>query len=220
MNIHKEGYLPISIIVIVVLVILIAVNLIFPYQTLIHLALYLIAAIFIYLVIRFFRVPFRRVSYKDPGQIISAADGKIVAIEEVEEKEYFKDKRIQVSIFMSPLDVHVNWVPVSGIVKYNKHHPGKHYPAYNPKSSMLNEMTTTVIEDENGNEILVRQIAGIMARRIVCNATEGKMLKKGDHLGIIKFGSRVDIFLPIDSDVKVKIGQQLMAAVDLIANLK
>ncbi len=220
MNIHKEGYLPVSIIIIVVLMILFAVNLIFPFQTLIHLILYLIASVFIYFVIRFFRVPFRRVSYNDPGQIISAADGKVVAIEEVIEDEYFNDKRKQVSIFMSPLDVHVNWYPVSGMVKYHKHHPGKHYPAYNPKSSMLNEMTTTVIEDKSGNEVMIRQIAGIMARRIVCNASEGEMVRKGDIMGIIKFGSRVDLLLPPDCDLKARIGQPAMAVVDLIAKLK
>jgi len=220
MNIHKEGYKPIGFIVIVVLLILFAVNMIFPDQTIIHLLLYVIAAIFILLVIRFFRVPFRRVSYQEEDKIISSCDGKVVAIEEVYEKEYFNGKRKQLSIFMSPLNVHVNWFPVSGKIKYSKHHPGKHYPAYYPKASMLNEMHITVVEDDNGNEIMIRQIAGIMARRIVCTATEDIKVRKGEIMGIIKFGSRVDLLLPPESEVKVKMDQKIMAVVDLIAEIK
>ena len=217
MNIHKEGYKPIGFIVIVVLLILFAVNLIFPDQSIIHLLLYICAAIFLSLVIRFFRAPSRRASFQEEDKIISSCDGKVVAIEEVFEKEYFNAKRKLVSIFMSPLNVHVNWYPVSGKVKYAQHHPGKHYPAYNPKASMLNEMFTTVVEDENGNEIMIRQIAGIMARRIVCTATKDKKVIKGEIMGIIKFGSRVDLLFPPESEVKVKMDQKIMAVVDLIA---
>lgn len=158
---------------------------------------YLILAfciVMLYLVIQFFRVPRRNFS-KNDRHVISPADGKLVVIERIIENEYFKDERIQLSVFMSPLNVHVNWYPVSGKVVYVKYHPGKYLVAWDPKSSTENERTTVVID--NGNEkIMVRQIAGAVARRIVCYSKEGDVVEQGHELGFIKFGSRVDIILP------------------------
>ena len=141
------------------------------------------------------------------------ADGKIVAIEEVEEGEYFKDRRLQVSIFMSPANVHVNRHPISGIVKYIKYHPGQYLVAWHPKSSEKNEHNSVVIEDE-GVEILIRQIAGALARRIVSYIDEGDEVTQGNELGFIKFGSRVDLFLPIDANIEVVMQQKVNSIID------
>jgi phosphatidylserine decarboxylase len=150
--------------------------------------------VMLYLVIQFFRVPKRKFS-KNDKIVISPADGKLVVIERITENEYFKDERIQLSVFMSPLNVHVNWYPISGKIVYVKYHPGKYLVAWDPKSSTENERTTVVID--SGNEkIMVRQIAGAVARRIVCYSKEGDAVEQGSELGFIKFGSRVDIILP------------------------
>lgn len=164
----------------------------------------------------FFRQPSRPVT-PDENLILAPADGKIVAIEEVFEPEYFKDKRLQVSIFMSPLNVHVNRYPVSGNVKYMKYHKGTYLVAWHPKSSELNERTTVVIENHQG-EILLRQIAGALARRIVYYPNEGDKVIQGRDLGFIKFGSRVDLFLPVDAfDLQISLNQKVLGNQTVIA---
>jgi len=169
-----------------------------------------------FLVLYFFRMPKRKFTEND-NQLISPCDGKIVIIEEVEEPEYFQGKRLQVSVFMSPLNVHVNRYPTSGKVKFYKYHPGKYLVAWNPKSSTLNERTTTVLEHANGKEVLVRQIAGLLARRIVCYSKEGENVKQNEELGFIKFGSRVDLFLPLDTKILVKHDQVVKGGITALA---
>ncbi len=168
-------------------------------------------------VVWFFRVPLRIVE-GDDGVLLSPCDGKVVVIEEVEEKEYFKDRRVQVSIFMSPLNVHINFNPVSGTVTYRKYHPGKYLVAWHPKSSTENERSTVVIREDQGREVLVRQIAGAMARRIRTYPEPGDAVVQGTELGFIKFGSRVDLFLPRDAQIRVKIGEVVKGAVTVIAD--
>jgi len=166
----------------------------------------------------FFRLPTRRIE-PDPGLIYAPADGRVVVIEETEEKEYFMDVRLQISIFMSPFNVHSNRYPVSGKIKYVGYHPGNYMVAWHPKSSELNERSTIVIETESGTEVLIRQIAGAVARRIVTYAKENDSVKQGDELGFIKFGSRVDIFLPVGTEVEVPILQQVRANKSILAKI-
>jgi phosphatidylserine decarboxylase len=166
----------------------------------------------------FFRLPEREL-VANPGLIFAPADGKVVVIEETFEKEYFKDNRLQISIFMSPFNVHSNRYPVSGKIKHVCYHPGKKMVAWHPKSSELNERSTIVIETENGTEILLRQIAGAVARRIVTYSRESQDVVQGDELGFIKFGSRVDIFLPVGTEVEVPILQQVRANRSIIARI-
>ena len=170
------------------------------------------------LVLQFFRNPKRITSFGD-NQVISPVDGKVVVIEEVYEPEYFKDKRIQVSIFMSPINVHVTRYPVSGEVLFSKYHPGKYLVAWHPKSSTENERTTIVIKNESSVEVLYRQIAGALARRIVNYAKKGSKVNQGEDAGFIKFGSRVDLFLPLNTKIKVKLNQKVKGAEDIIANI-
>ena len=139
------------------------------------------------------------------NELVAPCDGKVVVIEEVEEPEYFKGKRKQISIFMSPLNVHANWTPCDGVVTYSKYHEGLYLVAWHPKSSTENERTTVVVKNEKGQEVLLRQIAGAVARRIVCYVKAGDKVSRNDQFGFIKFGSRVDVFLPLDATVKVKI---------------
>jgi phosphatidylserine decarboxylase len=218
MKIHKEGYQTIALVFVVIALTVFFVNYFNPSQTIIHYLLYLIGFAFFLFIVRFFRNPHRPVSIDD-SILISPADGKVVLIEEVEETEYFKDRRLQVSIFMSPNNVHKNWYPFSGIVKYYRHHPGKFLVAWHPKSSELNERTTVVLERKDTTKILMRQIAGAVAQRISCYAAEGKQVKQGEELGFIKFGSRVDIFLPLGTTLKVAKNQKVSGCVDVIANL-
>jgi phosphatidylserine decarboxylase len=159
----------------------------------------------VYLVLQFFRLP-NRTNRSALSELVAPCDGKVVVIEEVEEPEYFKDKRIQVSIFMSPLNVHCNWVPCAGKVNYVKYHRGLYLVAWHPKSSTENERSTIVFEGENGKEVLVRQVAGAVARRIVYYMKKGMPVKKNDELGFIKFGSRVDLYFPVGTDISAKIG--------------
>ena len=168
----------------------------------------------------FFRSPSRVVSIDDPSLVIAPADGTVVVIEPTKENEYFKDKRIQVSIFMSVFSVHANWYPINGIVKFVKHHSGRHVAAYLPKSSSENERSTIVIESEGKTEILMRQIAGALARRIVTYAHVGRVCSVNEHVGFIKFGSRVDLFLPLDAEIFVEIGEKTVGNETIIARLK
>lgn len=168
------------------------------------------------LVVQFFRIPNRPLTLHD-GQVVAPADGTVVVIEETDEAEYFKDRRRQISIFMSPLNVHVNRNPVSGIVKYFRYYPGKYLVAWHPKSSTENERTTVVLEMKSGVQVLFRQIAGAVARRIIWYVKENQPVEQGSEMGFIKFGSRVDVFLPLNADVKVKIGDKMKGGVTVLA---
>ncbi len=170
------------------------------------------------LILQFFRNPKRNTQVSD-DYIIAPADGKIVVIEELVEKEYFKDKRRQISIFMSPLNVHVTRYPISGIIKFSKHHPGKYLVAWHPKSSEENERTTIVIENKKVGEILYRQIAGAVARRIVNYAKVEKNVIQGNDAGFIKFGSRLDIFVPLDMKITVELNQKTKGGETIIAKI-
>ncbi|HOZ41859.1 MAG TPA: phosphatidylserine decarboxylase family protein [Flavobacteriales bacterium] len=168
------------------------------------------------IIIWFFRVPTRRATAGE-HEVLSPCDGKVVVIEEVHEPEYFKDKRLQVSIFMSPLNVHINYHPISGTTTYYKYHPGKYLVAWHPKSSTENERSTVVVEHPVHGEVLFRQIAGALARRICTYSHEGSAAKQGEEFGFIKFGSRVDVFLPLDAKVNVAIGQLVRGSATVIA---
>lgn len=170
-------------------------------------------------ILYFFRNPSRLISIQNDF-ILSPADGKVVAIKQTYEDEYFQADRIQISIFMSPFNVHVNRSPVSGVVQYYKYHPGKYLVAFHPKSSTKNERTTVVVKEQDGVEILFRQIAGFMARRIKFYPHEGDLLQQGDEVGFIKFGSRLDLFLPLDTDIQVKLGEHVKGGISVIAKLK
>jgi phosphatidylserine decarboxylase len=168
------------------------------------------ALVMLYLVVQFFRIPKRTFTFTDTD-ILCPADGKVMVIEEVEETEYFKDRRIQVSIFMSPLNVHANYFPISGLVKYVKYHKGLFLVAWHPKSSTDNERSTVVVQHSSGQEVLFRQIAGAVARRICYYTKEGQTAETGQEFGFIKFGSRVDVFLPLGTKLDVKIDQDVKA---------
>jgi phosphatidylserine decarboxylase len=171
------------------------------------------------ILLQFFRSPARRL-FTHEDLIIAPADGKVVVIEDVFEPEYFDDMRKQISIFMSPINVHITRNPISGIVRYFKYHPGNYLVAWHPKSSTKNERTTVVVESEVGPLVLFRQIAGAMARRIVWYVNEGDEVSQGEEFGFIKFGSRVDIFVPVDTEVKVEIGEKVKGGQTIIAQLK
>jgi phosphatidylserine decarboxylase len=171
---------------------------------------------FLIIVLQFFRNP-KRVTEINDTQIIAPVDGKVVVVEEVEEPEYFKGKRLQVSIFMSPINVHVTRYALNGTVKYSKYHPGKYLVAWHPKASTENERTTIVVENKVFGEVLYRQIAGALAKRIINYAEEGKEVIQGSDAGFIKFGSRVDIFLPLNTKLTVKIGDKVKGGVQVIA---
>jgi phosphatidylserine decarboxylase len=208
MRIHKEGFT----ILLITLLLVASFNILIYWvlrNSIWQSLLIVLSVIFFLLIVWFFRNPERTI-IPDEAVILCPADGKVVVIEEAMENEYFKDKRLQVSIFMSPLNVHVNRYPVSGLVKYFKYHPGKYLVAWHPKSSTLNERSTVVIKDSRGIEILVRQIAGAVARRIVPYAIQGEQVVQGSELGFIKFGSRVDLFLPLDTEISVKIGDKVV----------
>ena len=215
--IHREGWT----ILIVLLIILIGLNLAIskwlPGGEYNNLFIGLSLVLYI-LVLQFFRSP-RVISLENENQVIAPADGKVVVIENVLEEEYLHEKRIQISIFMSPLNVHVNRNPVSGIVKYFKYHAGQYLVAWHPKSSEKNERTTMAVELQNGLEILVRQIAGAMARRIKWYIEEGEEVTQGKEFGFIKFGSRVDVFIPLNARVLVKLGDKTKAGKTVLAEL-
>lgn len=180
---------------------------------------YLVLALVIYLfILQFFRNP-PRTTVAQPGDVIAPADGKVVLIEEIEETECFQDQRKMISIFMSPLNVHVNRVPVAGKVTYAKYHPGKYLVAWHPKSSTLNERTTVVVDDPATGPVLFRQIAGAVARRIALYCQPGQSFKAGEEFGFIRFGSRMDIYLPLDAEICVKIGDRPRGGETVIARI-
>ena len=220
MKLHKEGF-TIIIWTCIVLTVLQLVNFYLYDQIKLGWLFWLLSLGFIVvavLVIQFFRVPIRKAAFES-NDVLCPADGKIVVIEETEETEYFKDKRIQVSIFMSPLNVHANFHPISGTVKYVKYHSGKYLVAWHPKSSTENERSTLVTQHANGTEVLFRQIAGAVARRIIFYPEEGQEVVSGSEFGFIKFGSRIDVFLPLDAKINVKIGDKVKGIKTLLAQL-
>lgn len=184
-----------------------------------HYLLYALGVFVLVVILQFFRQPKRPV-IKDENTLYAPADGKVVVIEKVTEGEYLKDERIQISIFMSPTNVHINWAPISGIIDYFKYHPGKYLVAWHPKSSLENERTTVVIKDSKDRKVLLRQIAGAMARRIVWYVKEQMPISQGDQFGFIKFGSRVDIYLPLNSEILVNINDKTKGNTTPIARLK
>ncbi len=219
MKIHKEGFV-IILIAAVSAGLLVTVNHIYLNEFLIpYWLINAFCIVMFYLIVQFFRVP-KRTIIKDDNLILCPADGKVVVIEEVEETEYFKDKRIQISIFMSPMNVHVQWNPIAGITKYMKYHPGKYLVAWHPKSSTENERSTVVTEHSSGKEVLFRQIAGAVARRICCYAKEGENVEVGEEFGFIKFGSRVDIFLPIGTKIDVQLDQKVQGKLTTLAHFE
>lgn len=221
MKLHREGYLVITIGLIILGAIQYGNYLLFTATgwTWLFALLTLGALVMSYLIIQFFRVPNRTVQTSSELDVICPADGKVVVIEEVEETEYFKDKRIQISIFMSPLNVHANFNPIKGLVKYVKYHPGLFLVAWHPKSSTDNERSTFVVEHSTGKEVLFRQIAGAVARRICYYAKEGDRVEVGSEFGFIKFGSRIDIFLPLGTKIDVNIGDKVQGKITKIGKL-
>lgn len=219
MAIHREGYRILLIIFIILLIVNLALLPIHHGKGWVFYLLIAISSLFYFFVTFFFRSPKRNIN-PDKNLVLSPADGTVVAIEEVLEDQYFHEKRIQVSIFMSPLNVHVNFCPVSGQVEYVNHEPGNHLVAYHPKSSIENERTSVVIKHENGTKLMVRQIAGALARRIVTYCKPEKGVRQGDQLGFIKFGSRVDLFLPLDVKCSVELDQKVKGNKTVIAIIK
>ena len=211
---HKEGHLIIVISFILVTTLTLISTVLFT-NTIVSKIVGIVSIFILLLILQFFRNP-KRVTAINDSLIISPVDGKVVAIEKVYEKEYFKEERIQVSIFMSPINVHVTRYAISGIIKFSKYHPGKYLVAWHPKSSELNERTTVVIENKVFGKVLYRQIAGALARRIVNYAKVGDLVTQGEDAGFIKFGSRVDLFLPLDSKIKVIKNQTVVGGIDVI----
>ena len=205
----------------IAVILLIIVNLLaqtFIYTSWIKIAIFIGTVLLFFLIIQFFRNPKRNTEI-NTSHILAPVDGKVVVIEEVFEKEYFKDQRLMVSVFMSPINVHVTRHPIGGIVKYSKYHPGKYLVAWHPKASEENERTTVVVENEVAGEILYRQIAGALAKRIVNYAKVGEEVVQGSDSGFIKFGSRVDVFLPLGTEVDVKLNQKVKGGISLIAKV-
>ena len=219
-KIHEEGTKAILIAFAIVAALVFLVNWLCPSQTIWHCLFYVFEALVLILTVRFFRVPIWRKTTIEENAVISPADGEVAANEVVMEEEYFHDERRQISIFMSIYDVHVNFFPFNGIVTYYKYHPGKFLLAFKPKSSSDNEHNTIIIKDSKGREIMVRQIAGFVARRIVCDLQPGEEAMVGEELGMIRFGSRVDVFLPLDADIAVKIGDKTIGKETVLARLK
>jgi phosphatidylserine decarboxylase len=215
---HREGKATIMITLLFLFLLNAGINFIFSGNDIVINIFLVLSIAFLLIILQFFRNP-TVVTEQNEKQVICPADGKVVVIEEVEEGEYFKDKRIQVSVFMSPFNVHVNRNPVGGIVKYFKYHPGKYLVAWHPKSSTENERTTTVIENKNKVEVLFRQIAGALAKRIVWYVKEGQTVQQGGEMGFIKFGSRVDIFLPIGTKINVELNQVVKGGKTVLAEL-
>lgn len=216
--IHKEGRTLLFVLLLVIVAIIFAFDYFLPGMNMLRNIVTGIVLVFFLLVLQFFRNPSRN-TVKNANHIIAPADGKVVVIEEAEEPEYFKGKRMQISIFMSPFNVHVNRMPAAGKICFFKYHPGKYLVAWHPKSSTENERTTVVVKTQSGTEVLFRQIAGALARRIKWYVKEGDVLDQGQEFGFIKFGSRVDIYLPLDAKVKVKIDEVTTGGETVIAEL-
>lgn len=216
MRLHKEG----RVVIAVTLLIWLAVNFLVGLtgEIFFRCFIFLITTAILVIILRFFRRPRRHVA-PIPTSVLAPADGKVVVIEETVESEYFNDRRLQISVFMSIYNVHVNWIPVPGIIRYFRHHNGHFMAAYLPKSSSDNERATTVIQMEDGTEILVRQIAGAVAKRIATYIEVGEVVSQQDELGFIRFGSRVDVFLPLGTKVKVDLCQEVTGSQTVLAEL-
>ena len=219
-RIHEEGTKAILITLALIAVVSFLVHWFWPRQDVWHYLLYGFELVVLTLIVRFFRVPIWRKTTMTEDAVLAPADGVVAANEVVLEDEYFHDERRQISIFMSIYDVHINFFPFDGEVTYYKYHPGKFLVAFNPKSSSDNEHNTIVLKDKKGREILVRQIAGFVARRIVCDLQQGDEAVVGEELGMIRFGSRVDVFLPLDAEVEVKINHRTVGKETVLARLK
>lgn len=218
MTIHKEGYTSLALCILFIFVTNAVIHYYIPNVLWFVWFWYILSAFLFIIILQFFRSPTRKITLSD-RQVICPADGKVVVIEETVETEYLKDTRLQLSVFMSPVNVHVNRNPISGVVKFFKYHPGKFLLAWDPKSSTENERTTTVVEHKKGIEVLYRQIAGALARRIVWYIKEGDTVEQGKEFGFIKFGSRVDVFLPLGSQVNVNLGQTVKGGITILATL-
>ena len=219
MKFHKEGYPTLFVTIAFLAILNGSLNYFIPELSIVLYIFYVLSLGLLITVIQFFRSPSRDWNSNSENGVISPCDGKVVVIEEVEETEYFKEKRIQISIFMSPFNVHVNRNPITGIFKYVKYHPGLFLMAFNPKSSTENERSTIVIEHKSGAEVLFRQIAGFLARRIVVYCKDGQEAKQTDQMGFIKFGSRIDLFLPLDAKINVKLEDKVKGGISNIADL-
>ncbi len=214
---HKEGHKIILITLVIIVACFLLVDSFIPIfwlRTLLLIAL----LVFLILILQFFRNP-KRYTQQNDSNVVSPVDGKVVVIEEVFEKEYFNEKRLQVSVFMSPLNVHVTRFPVSGKVVFSKYHPGKYLVAWHPKASEENERTTVVVENPKYGKVLYRQIAGALAKRIVNYAKVDDKANQGSDSGFIKFGSRVDLFLPLDTNIKVGLNQKVRGGESIIAEI-
>lgn len=218
MTIHHEGYKTITLTTLFIFAINWMMSTYFTEHEILRKIVIALSVLLAVIIIQFFRKPTRK-TVKNLNAIIAPADGKVVVIEETIENEYFKGPRKQVSIFMSPINVHINFNPISGLVSYFKYHPGKKLFAWDPKSSTENERTTIVVKHENGTEILYRQIAGALARRICWYLDKGQSINQGEEFGFIKFGSRVDIFLPMDAKILVKLNDKPIGGETIIAQL-
>ena len=218
MKFHREGT---NIILVTIMAVMAINTLTFAFagsKSFLPWIIIIFSLIHLFLTFYFFRVPTRDVLETTLDTLVCPADGKVVVIEKVFDEEFFKAERIQVSIFMSPLNVHINWYPMPGQVAYEKYHPGKYLVAWHPKSSTENERQSVVLEN-NGKQILVKQIAGALAKRIVCYAQTGTSVSGGQELGFIKFGSRVDVLLPLDADIQVKLGEHVSGLHTILAKI-
>jgi len=218
MTIHKEGYTSLALCILFIAILNAVIQFYFPQAFAVKWIIYILSFFLFVTILQFFRSPSISID-TDETQVLCPADGKVVVIEETEETEFLKEKRIQLSVFMSPVNVHINRNPISGVVKYFKYNPGKYLVAWHPKSSTENERTTIVIENSAGVSVLFRQIAGALARRIVWYVKEGDVVEQGQQFGFIKFGSRVDVFLPLGSTVKVNIGDVVKGGKTVLAEL-
>ena len=216
MKFHKEGYPTLIFVFLFAVFSTLFVHTLFAETPWVHWLSYALSAFLFIMVLQFFRSPKRSITI-DGNHIIAPCDGKVVVIEEVEEKEFINESRRQISIFMSPLNVHSNRYPIGGKISYYKYHPGKYLVAWHPKSSTENERTTIVVEDEQKRSVLFRQIAGALARRIVFYGKENQSVNQGDECGFIKFGSRVDLLLPLDAKINVALEEKVVAGRTVIA---
>jgi len=218
MTIHKEGYTSIALCVLFIFVVNAIIQFYYPDAHTLRWIVYILSFALFIIILQFFRSPHFHINV-DETQVLCPADGKVVVIEETEEPEFLKDRRIQISVFMSPINVHVNRNPIAGVVKYFRYHPGKYLVAWHPKSSTENERTTIVIENNKGVYVLFRQIAGAMARRIVWYVKEGDKVEQGAQFGFIKFGSRVDVFVPLGTKINVGLGEVVKGGRTVLATL-
>ncbi|MBS1519891.1 MAG: phosphatidylserine decarboxylase family protein [Bacteroidetes bacterium] len=218
MTIHKEGYTSIALCVLFIFVVNAIIQFYYPDAHTLRWIVYILSFALFIIILQFFRSPHFHIN-TDETQVLCPADGKVVVIEETDEPEFLKDRRIQLSVFMSPINVHVNRNPIAGVVKYFRYHPGKYLVAWHPKSSTENERTTIVIENSKGVSVLFRQIAGAMARRIVWYVKEGDKVDQGAQFGFIKFGSRVDVFLPLGTKINVGLGEVVKGGRTVLATL-